>query len=80
MEFRKGWLLCSSYMKAALFYCINTYSFHLRKKGFLMLDFETTYIKHVLHDLFENDLISYDEWQSALINLGVENNKKIDEL
>lgn len=45
-----------------------------------MLDFETIYIKHVLHNLFENDLITYEEWQNALINLDNENNQKIDEL
>lgn len=41
-----------------------------------MLDFEDIYIKHVLHDLFENDLISYDEWQNALINLDNEKSAK----
>lgn len=31
-----------------------------------MLDIETIYIKHLLEELYRNDLISFDEWMAAV--------------
>ncbi|MBG0763098.1 hypothetical protein IY230_05715 [Acholeplasma laidlawii] len=30
-----------------------------------MLDIECIYIKHILNELYKNDLISFEEWQNA---------------
>jgi len=31
-----------------------------------MLDIEKVYIKHVLENLYRNDLITFDEWMAAV--------------
>jgi len=38
-----------------------------------MLDIETIYIKHLLEELYRNDLISFDEWM-ATVNAFNKNN------
>lgn len=37
-----------------------------QERGIFMLDIEKVYIKHVLENLYRNDLITFDEWMSAV--------------
>lgn len=40
--------------------------FKTSRKEIKMLDIETIYIKHLLEELYRNDLISFDEWMAAV--------------